>query len=156
MSVGEISLEGRWFDGIDRQNGEQDRVSAERFFVRSNYAAAGFGDGFRGLGRSPCGLLESAFRWAEALCARFGFARPPPGRCTLDHSRDSTPVSTSTSSISDRASAAPANNDGLAAQLWIITLLDGGVKRVHVYVDGFPDELAKCSIKLAYRKAGMR
>ena len=38
----------------------------------------------------------------------------------------------------DRAIAAPGHDDGLAAQLRIITLLNGGVKRVHVYVDDFP------------------
>jgi hypothetical protein len=88
VSVGEISLEGRWFDDIDRQDAQQYRMTGERFLVRSNNAAAGFGDCFCSLGRSSCRLLESAFRWAEALRARFGFARPPPGRCTLDHSRE--------------------------------------------------------------------
>jgi hypothetical protein len=87
VSVGEISLEGRWFDRIDRQDAQQYRMTGERFLVRSNNAAAGFGDCFCSLGRSSCRLLESVFRWAEALRARFGFARPRPGRCTLDHSR---------------------------------------------------------------------
>src|ERR1700719_4186548 len=74
----------------------------------------------------------------------------------LTIAENSTPLSASMSSVSDRASAAPGNNDGLAAQLWITTLLDGGVIGVHIYVDDFPDhELAKCSIKLDYRKAGM-
>jgi len=37
----------------------------------------------------------------------------------------------------DRAVAFPGDNHGLAAQLWIIALLDGGVKRVHVDMDDF-------------------
>jgi hypothetical protein len=44
VSIGEISLEGRGLDGIDRQDGQQYRMTCERFFVRSNNAAAGFGD----------------------------------------------------------------------------------------------------------------
>src|ERR1700756_4318217 len=88
VGVGEISLEGRWFDGIDREDAQQYRMTGERFLVRSNNAAAGFGDSFCGFGCSSCRLLESAFRRAEALRPRFGFARPPPGRCTLDHSRE--------------------------------------------------------------------
>jgi hypothetical protein len=86
VSVGEIPLEGRWFDGIDWQDAQQYRMTAERLLVRSNNTAPGFGDCFCGLDRGPCRLLESAFRWSEALRARFGFPRPPPGRCTLDHS----------------------------------------------------------------------
>ena len=78
VGVGEISLEGRWFYGIDRQHAQQYRMTGERFLVRSNNAATGFGDCFCSLGRSSCRLLESAFRWAEALRARLGFARPPP------------------------------------------------------------------------------
>jgi len=75
VGVGEISLEGRWFYGIDRQHAQQYRMTGERFLVRSNNAATGFGDCFCSLGRSSCRLLESAFRWAEApscqawLCA---------------------------------------------------------------------------------------
>ena len=79
VSVGEISLEGRWFDDIDRQGAQQYRMTGERFLVRSNNAAAGFGDCFCSLGRSSCRLLESAFRWAEALRARFRLCEAAAG-----------------------------------------------------------------------------
>src|ERR1700730_73883 len=67
VSVGEIALGGSWFDGIDRQDAQQYRMTGERFLVRSNNAAPGFGDCFCSLGRSSCRLLESAFPLAEAL-----------------------------------------------------------------------------------------
>jgi hypothetical protein len=44
VGIGEISLEGRGFDGIDWQNREQYWVPAERFLVRSHKAAPGFLD----------------------------------------------------------------------------------------------------------------
>ena len=89
VSIGEISLERGGLDGIDRQNRKQDRVPAERFLVRSHNAAAGFLDRLRNLRGSSCRLIEPAFCWAEAFRTGFGFARTPPGWCTLDHGRDS-------------------------------------------------------------------
>jgi hypothetical protein len=57
VSIGEISLEGGGLDGIDRQDGQQYRMTSERFFVRSNNAAAGFGDRLCSFRCSSCRLL---------------------------------------------------------------------------------------------------
>ena len=45
------------------------------------------------------------------------------------------------SSADDRAIAQPSNDHGLAAQLRIIALLDRSVKRVHVAMDDFSQNL---------------
>jgi hypothetical protein len=62
MSIGEISLERGRLDGIDWQNRKQERMSAERFLVRSNHAPAGFGDCLRSFRGSSCR------NYALALC----------------------------------------------------------------------------------------
>ena len=81
VSIGEISLKRGGLDGIDRQNREQDRVSAERFLVRSNNAG-------RRLSRSPPPppqqhrrLIQPAFGRAQTLRSGFRFARTPPDWC---------------------------------------------------------------------------
>ena len=101
MSIGEISLEGRGLDGINRQNRKQDRMSAKRFLIRPHNAAAGFRDCLCSLGRSSCGLIEPAFCWAQTLRSGFGFARAPPGWCTFDHGRDSILVPDGLSLVAD-------------------------------------------------------
>jgi len=88
MSIGEIPLERRGLNGIDRQNREQYWVPAERLLVQSHNAAADFRDCPCSFRRSSCRLLEPAFCWAEAFRTGFGFTRTPPGWCTLDHGRD--------------------------------------------------------------------
>src|SRR5271169_5210332 len=45
------------------------------------------------------------------------------------------------SSADDRAIALPSNDHRLAAQLQVIALLDGSVKRAHVDVDDFSQDL---------------
>jgi hypothetical protein len=57
MSIGEISLERGGLDGIDWQDGQQYRMTGERFLVRSNNAAAGFGDCLRSFRCRSCRLL---------------------------------------------------------------------------------------------------
>src|SRR6266496_3464974 len=107
MSIGEISLEGRGFNSIDRQNRKQERMTAERFLVQSHNAASGFLDclcSFRG---SSCRLIETAFCWAQTLRSRFSLARTPPGWCTLDHGRDSILVVGGLSLVTDHG-----HNDG--------------------------------------------
>jgi hypothetical protein len=115
VSVGEISLEGRWFDRIDRQDAQQYRMTGKRFLVRSNNAAAGFGDCFCGFGCSSCRLLESAFGWAEALRPGFGFARTLPGWCTLDHGRNCILVVGGLSLLTDRG-----HNDGVRMPVAVV------------------------------------
>jgi hypothetical protein len=65
------------------------RGRTERFHLRSNNAASGFLNCLCSFHGSSCRLLEPAFRWPEPLRAGFGFAKTSPGRCTLDHGRDS-------------------------------------------------------------------
>jgi hypothetical protein len=89
MSIRQISLEGRGFDGIKRKNGKQYRMTGERFFVRSHNAPSGFRDCFRSFRCSSCRLFEPAFCWAQTLRSGFGFARATTGWRTLDHGRDS-------------------------------------------------------------------
>jgi hypothetical protein len=57
VSVGEISLEGRGLDGIDRQDGQQYRMTSERLLIRSNNTAAGFGDRLCSFRCSSCRLI---------------------------------------------------------------------------------------------------
>src|ERR1700732_4298009 len=62
MSIGEIPLERGGLDGIDRQYREQDRVPAEGFLVRSNNAAASFGDCRCAFRRTCCHLTRTSLR----------------------------------------------------------------------------------------------
>ena len=59
-------------------------MTAERFLIRSNHAAPGLVDSFRGLRRSSfgCSNRHSA---GEAPGARLGFARTSSDRCALRH-----------------------------------------------------------------------
>ncbi len=60
------------------------------------------------------------------------------------------------SSADDRAIAQPSNDHGLAAQLRIIALLDRSVKRVHVDVDDFSQDLTPQNTILARKKGRIR
>jgi hypothetical protein len=74
VSIREIPLERDGLEGIDWQNRKQDRVSAERFLVRSSNAAAGFLDRLCNLG-SARGLIQPAFCRAQTLRSWFRFPR---------------------------------------------------------------------------------
>jgi len=111
MSVGEISLKRGGLNGIDRQNREQEWVSTERLLVRSNNAAAGFGDRLHSFGGSGWRLLQPALGRAQTLRSGFGFARTTAGWCTLDHGRDSILVPDGLSLVADHGH----NDDALTA-----------------------------------------
>src|SRR5262249_16020519 len=67
MSVRQIPLEGSGLDGVNRQDGNSDRVPAQRVFVRTRNPSAGFldrGGEFRGGTRR---LSHPALRRAEPL-----------------------------------------------------------------------------------------
>src|SRR5262249_22631120 len=99
VSIGEISLERRGLNGIDRQDGQQYRMTGQRVLIRTNNAAAGVRDCFCSFGGGSRRLLEPAFSGAETLCPGLGLARATTGWRAFDHSRDSTPLPP-TSSIS--------------------------------------------------------
>jgi hypothetical protein len=107
LSIGEISLEGRGLDGVNRKNAKQYRMTGERFLVRPHNAATDFRDCFRSFRRSSCRLFEPAFCWAQTLRSGFGFARATTGWCTLDHGRDSILVASGLSLVADHG-----HNDG--------------------------------------------
>src|SRR5262245_58941580 len=89
MSVGKFSLKRCGFDGIDWQNGQQNRVSPKRLLIRAENAAASLRDRSRRLLRGPGEFLDPTFRRRKALCSRLRFAGAPPRWCTFDHARDS-------------------------------------------------------------------
>jgi hypothetical protein len=82
-------------------------MTGERFLVRSNKAAADFGDCLRSFRGSACRLFQPAFGRAQTLRSGFGFARTLPGWCTFDHSRDSILVPDGLSLVADHG-----HNDG--------------------------------------------
>src|SRR6266568_7541595 len=89
MRVGQVPLERRWLDRINRKNRNQNRMAAEWFLICPHCAAARFFDRFCYLGHSFRRLGQSAFCRREALCAGLSIAWPLSGWCAFRHSRHS-------------------------------------------------------------------
>jgi len=75
VHVGDIALERRRLDLVQRQDGNDERIPAERIAIGREYRTAFLLDSF------PCfffeiNIVNKAFPRAEAARARAGLARP--------------------------------------------------------------------------------
>src|SRR5579871_2675159 len=90
MSVGEVSLERRRLNRLNRQNGKQHRMAGERLLVQSHIAPADFFYQFGNLTRGSFRGIQATLACCKTFRPRFRLTRPSSRWCTLRHSIDST------------------------------------------------------------------
>jgi hypothetical protein len=77
MRTREVTLKRRGLDDVDRQNAEQDRMSAERFLVLAENDAAGARDFLGDFGRVSSEFLDAAVCRLKTLRGGLGLRRLP-------------------------------------------------------------------------------
>jgi len=87
MGIGEITLKRRGFDGINRQDRQENGMTTERFSVAGYEMTADLLDHGCNISSRSVELLQDGLAWCQAFGAGLCLSRATFGGSAFDHAR---------------------------------------------------------------------